>query len=634
VISSSGFLRHDKDFDARRIQMGISSAFSMARRFGIALPFVFFVGQRAQPQQVCAPPSTLERPNVFFKGMVAWWPATGSSTCLQAGCFGYNEIIGGNNGTPMGGVTFAAGEVGPAFSFNGSGSVQVPVPDSNSLLLGSGEMTLDAWINTSTIPSGGLEGPIVGKFNPAYPYQGYGLWVNGDGSGTAMFTAADCTTPPCGWLSSEFPVVSTSSVTNGHWHHVAGVRRNPGTYEIWVDGQMENSVAQSMWNTDSSNALYMGQLDGISGYWYTGLVDEVEVFNRALTPSEIKAIYNAGSAGLCPQARFGRPTLMGVSVGNTTGTPSPCSKTTPCASGTAGLLVYSTSNPSQTFILGSNHVLSAVGPTFCPGTAQPGTWTLQPGTGDLGIDPGNIPHYHVASFTTGVTNSNIDAGLSQVVGPTTATTGIFGIGEPNPHVGVAYSGETVVKSGEGTGVTMGTVKSVNVTVPIPNTRCLSLNVFHNQISITPQGVGPFSAGGDSGSAILDAISMTPIGLLMAGTSTVTFANPINKVYVDLSVFPVSPSGAGLTWEQELGVVAQSVDPRLARLEEIQERHEDEVLRIPGVQGIGIGLDEKRENLLFHVYVIKQTPSLTGALPREIDGIPVQVIETGGEVTPL
>lgn len=620
------------------------SVFVLALLVVLALTFSAIV---IRAQQTCAPNSLYPpgtSPAPFFNGMVAWWPATENSletNCPGAGCPGYNDIIGGNNGTPVGGATFAAGEVGQAFSLNGT-TASVQVPDSPGLNLGAGEITVDAWINA---PPGNTYRVILGKVSTSYTYPGYFLRVEADG--TVAFAAVDCGTGSCGFSvcgagGAKQPVCSTSRVDDGKFHHVAGVRRSDGTRQIYVDGVSQNTRVETNWITDNTNALYIGDADGTDQELFNGLIDEAQVFNRALSDSEIKAIYNAGSHGLCPQAHFGDPTLgiptpMGVSIGNTPAAPSTC-KTTPCANGTAGLLVYSTSDPSQEFILSSNHVLSAVGPKFCPGSAAPGTWTLQPGTGDLGTNPGNDEFYHVASFTSGITNSDIDAGLSQLVDSiaTIATTEIFGIGEPNPHVGVAYPGEPVTKSGEHTGVTTGTVDAVNSTFPLIIPKCRFVDVFNNQITIISTSSGPFSGPGDSGSAVLDAATLTPVGLLVGrnpfGNKTV--ANPINKIYVELGVFPEGPAGTAPKTQREVEAEVQasnaSVDPRLVRLEEIQTRHENEVLRIPGVQGIGIGLDEKGQDLVFHVYVIERTPALTAVVPQEIEEVPVRLVETGGE----
>ena len=96
-----------------------------------------------------------------------------------------------------------------------------------------------------------------------------------------------------------------------------------------------------------------------------------------------------------PAKRFPRPVPMGISISPTpTGTPTDPNVT----AGTAGMRVQSKSMPSQKFILSNNHVLGAIGPTDCPNTAHKGiTWALQPGTLDIGLDPGNDPHYYVGT---------------------------------------------------------------------------------------------------------------------------------------------------------------------------------------------------------------------------------------------
>jgi hypothetical protein len=70
------------------------------------------------------------------------------------------------------------------------------------------------------------------------------------------------------------------------------------------------------------------------------------------------------------------------------------------------------------------------------------------------------------------------------------------------------------------------------------------------------------------------------------------------------------------------------------LEELQARHDDELLGIPGVQAVGIGLAENGRDLAFHVYVIRMDPAQNLVIPREIEGVPVRILETGGEIWAL
>ena len=224
-------------------------------------------------QGVCvAPPS----------GMVGWWPGEGNA----------NDIIGSNNGTLENGSTFATGKVGQAFSFNGTNQ-SVSVADSSSLRLGAGEITLDAWVSA---PSGSTFRTIVAKVNPVSPFQNYYLRIDDDN--TAEFGAFDCGTLFCGFRApGRLPVKSTSIVADNTFHHVAGVRRSTGSMEIYVDGVLQNTIVNLVTNTDSSAPLGIGGVIGIQ--FLQGLIDEVEIYNRALSASEIQSIFSAGSAGKC-----------------------------------------------------------------------------------------------------------------------------------------------------------------------------------------------------------------------------------------------------------------------------------------------------------------------------------------------
>lgn len=107
---------------------------------------------------------------------------------------------------------------------------------------------------------------------------------------------------------------------------------------------------------------------------------------------------------------------------------------------------------------------------------------------------------------------------------------------------------SVKKSGCTTGLTTGTIKSVNLTVSITyDKRCGIGNrtaLFVNQIGISPGG---FSAAGDSGSLIVEDVGTCPraVGLLFAGSNSITIVNPIGNVLnafgVSMVVCPASAS---------------------------------------------------------------------------------------------
>src|SRR5262249_31493972 len=95
---------------------------------GLVAGTAFPLALRAQTN--CVPPAS---------GLVSWWKGEGNA----------NDAADGNSGTLYGGVTFANGEVGQSFSFNGS-TAHVRVPDQPNLRFTNG-LSVEAWINPSAL---------------------------------------------------------------------------------------------------------------------------------------------------------------------------------------------------------------------------------------------------------------------------------------------------------------------------------------------------------------------------------------------------------------------------------------------------------------------------------------------------
>jgi hypothetical protein len=82
----------------------------------------------------------------------------------------------------------------------------------------------------------------------------------------------------------------------GQWYHVA-VTRNASTYNLYLNGvRVATSKNRVDAIQDAAAPLTIGNAED---YFFKGRLDEVEIFDRALSASEIKSIYDAGSAGKC-----------------------------------------------------------------------------------------------------------------------------------------------------------------------------------------------------------------------------------------------------------------------------------------------------------------------------------------------
>ena len=68
------------------------------------------------------------------------------------------------------------------------------------------------------------------------------------------------------------------------WHHLVGVRRGT-TNELWFNGVQKATGTASVYAVNTAGKLYIGQFTH-------GLMDEVRIYNRALSAKEVKALYN------------------------------------------------------------------------------------------------------------------------------------------------------------------------------------------------------------------------------------------------------------------------------------------------------------------------------------------------------
>lgn len=125
----------------------------------------------------------------------------------------------------------------------------------------------------------------------------------------------------------------------------------------------------------------------------------------------------------------------------------------------------------------------------------------------------------------------MDAAIAFTV-PSLADKTILDLGLPTPQLAIAGPGMEVTKSGRTTCVIAGTVESINTTVLVNYGACGTAQ-FVGQVVVTP---GSFSVGGDSGSVVLEKFTMTPVGLLFAGSPARTIMNHILFVYLSLGVF--------------------------------------------------------------------------------------------------
>lgn len=239
---------------------------------GFVLLLTFALASHATGQTCVHPPADL----------VSWWPGDGDAT----------DIADANDGTLQGGTTFAQGLVGQAFSFPGISGNSVTLGDPANLKVQN--LTVDAWIKPT--------GP--GTFGD---YIGNQIFTN-DPRGLSFLHASSTGRLVVVLEFTDGPVVfhtSTGTVPMNDFSHIA-FTWDGSTIRLYINGAPDSDLFVGPRTLKYGDPDAFGEfLIGAHGpFWggrraFRGLIDEVEMFDRALSSVEIQAIFKAGGAGKC-----------------------------------------------------------------------------------------------------------------------------------------------------------------------------------------------------------------------------------------------------------------------------------------------------------------------------------------------
>lgn len=207
-----------------------------------------------------------------------------------------------------------------------------------------------------------------------------------------------------------------------------------------------------------------------------------------------------------------------------------------CCAGTAGAIVSDESG--KLYLLSNSHVIAR------SGEAAAGEQILQPGNLDtLCTGQGQTPVASL-SYAPPLMSSNVDAAIAAGVPAALRSDGaIISLGSPdtsgNPTLGppaqttmTAAVGESVAKSGRGSGLTCGSITAIETTITVNfpascgATQAQSVS-FQNQIVLSAGLV----KDGDSGSLVVDQSTARPIGIVagLSGDGSYATVNPIADV---------------------------------------------------------------------------------------------------------
>jgi glucose/arabinose dehydrogenase/PKD repeat protein len=340
-------------------------------------------------------------------GLVAAYSmSAGSGTTLA-------DVTGkGHTGTIAGATWSAAGKYGGALSFDGTDD-WVTIADANDLDLTNG-MTLAAWVNPTEL-AGGWRTVAFKEGSPLaytlYADDGAGLPISEISTGGVFRNAR-----------------GTATLALNTWSHLAGTY-DGAALKLYVNGTLVRTLAVTGDMPVTTGVLRLGG-NNLWDEWYQGLLDEVRVYNRALSQAEIQAAMATPADG--PVTPPGAPTnltangsLSSVSLAWTAPSGGPAA---------AGYNVHRGTTAGFTPSLG-NRIAEPTGTSYTDSGLQPGTYYYKVTAEDAAGNVGQPSNEANATVTGDISPPSVPGNLTANGGISSVT---LGWTASNDNVAVAH----------------------------------------------------------------------------------------------------------------------------------------------------------------------------------------------------
>jgi len=218
-------------------------------------------GTNVSPQTV----TVTQTGTTLYTSLVAYYPFNGNAN---------DESGNGNNGTVNGATltTDRNGNSNKAYSFSGNQQyISTPI---NSEF--TNQITISVWIKTN------VNKDNSGVFCSRNGSNGNGIWIFLDGRPYMMLSNGQ---------GVGVSVEASSTVTNNSWHHILATF-NGSVAKIYIDGTFINQSTSVY--TIILQANFIIGYDALLGYnrYFKGLIDDIRIYNRTLSDTEIQQLYN------------------------------------------------------------------------------------------------------------------------------------------------------------------------------------------------------------------------------------------------------------------------------------------------------------------------------------------------------
>lgn len=214
--------------------------------------------------------------------LVSYWTldesSGGSGAVSRADSHGLNPLNDNNT------TASATGIISNGADFESSNSEYLSIGGTIEVGLGiTGDFSIQAWINPETITGG--DKTIVAKWVTTTSNRSYRV-------GLTSTTSIRVDTSTNGVASTE-GTVTTSTINTGSWYHVV-VSKTGTSATVYLNGTSQGSATVNSSQYNGAGAFTIGAIGNPTNY-FDGIIDEVAIWSRAITSTEVTELYNSGA---------------------------------------------------------------------------------------------------------------------------------------------------------------------------------------------------------------------------------------------------------------------------------------------------------------------------------------------------
>lgn len=234
-------------------------------------------------------------------GLVLWWTLDGEDSAsitnvLDRAIYGFNGYTVNTGGSS----NYVTGRVGQALAFDGINDT-VDAPDNR--LLNSNELSISVWFQTSSATAR----DVVFKCGTGV-FTGYVVRLNSDGPGATFANGHLSFYNGAAWTAVD---LGSGAISDGNWHHIVAGSSGSSSF-LYFDGSLKTNKTSTS-NHSSTRPFQLG-FNGFDTTYFTGKIDELRVYNRTLSASEVSQLYrNPGAiSGVKPVKERLADNLAGI----------------------------------------------------------------------------------------------------------------------------------------------------------------------------------------------------------------------------------------------------------------------------------------------------------------------------------